>query len=196
MARQQSRKKSTQPKIGSDPAAMPEAPGDFGVRPDDRNERQYVSQNTKHQDKGGSSQRMRTGDSARESGVGSTSGGRGAGSGGDLDTDIVGVGTGGSGISQSGPDDRTEGADMTTRGGSEPFAAPGPKGHPNAQPSRSKGRGSTVDRSGGDVSTTGAGAGSGAVTNPDPMAQDDDSFDAEISDGEARGGDNSPSDRG
>lgn len=183
-------------KIGSDPKTAKEelAKGDFGVSPENRVETAYAARRAKHQDPGGMNQRLQRGDGARESGVGASVGGRGAGSGGDLDTDIIGVGTGGSGISQNGPDDRVDGPDMTTVGGSEPFAAPGPKGHRNAQPSSPMGRGSTVDRSGGDVTTTGDGAGAGAVTNPD--AETGDAFAGEISDSESRGGDNTGSDRG
>jgi hypothetical protein len=50
-----------------------------------------------------------------------------------------------------------------------------------------------VDRTGGDVTTTGSGQGAAAATNPN--VHDDDAFAGEISLDEAGGADNSPSDR-
>jgi hypothetical protein len=93
-------------KVGSDPQAAHNfgGKGDFGAPENDLIERDYASQETKHADLGASVQRIpeRT---DRQSGVGSNVAGPGSGSGGDLDTDIVGVGFDGDGISQSGPDE-------------------------------------------------------------------------------------------
>jgi hypothetical protein len=181
-------------KVGSDPRAVKDigGKGDFGARADDQVERAYVSQETKHNDPGAAPSRIKIGDEARESGVGANESGPGSGSGGDIDTDIVGVGFGGNGLAADGPD-RTEGPDMTTKGGSEPFAAPGPKADPNHKPPRQdKVRGSTVDHSGGDITTTGGGLDSGSASNP--QARNDDSFAADIQLDEAAGADNSDSD--
>jgi hypothetical protein len=180
-------------KVGSDPQAAKGVggKGDFGVPESDVVGREYVSRETKANDPGAAPVRIKVGDEARESGVGSNESGPGSGSGGDIDTDVVGVGFEGSGVSSSGPD-RTEGADITTQGGSEPFAAPGPKGNPDAPPRREVVKGTTIDRTGGDLSTTGGGLDSGSVSNP--QARNDDSFAADIQEDEARGGDNSDSD--
>lgn len=136
-------------------------------------------------DPGAAPDRIKIGDSARESGAGAPESGRGSGSGGDVDTDVIGVGSG-QGISESGPDERETGPDMTTEGGSEPFAAPGPKGH-RGKRVRSRVLGTTVDRSGGDITTTGDGQSAGSVTNP--MAQNEDSFAADVELDEATGED-------
>src|SRR5436190_13854057 len=77
--------------------------GDFGVPVGSgpSRERDYVTQNTKRSDPGNAQARSGEDgdDSARTTGAGGTASGEGASSGGDLDTDIVGVGTGGTGIS-------------------------------------------------------------------------------------------------
>jgi hypothetical protein len=93
-------------KVGSDPAALKKigGRGDFGAPESNITAREYASQETKHADPGAAPIRMRSGDSARVSGVGANEGGPGSGSGGDIDPDIVGVGFNGDGLSQSGPD--------------------------------------------------------------------------------------------
>ena len=181
-------------KVGSDRNAARRVGGklDFGAPEDNLRERQYVSEETKRSDPGAAPIRIKT-TGPRESGVGAPESGPGGASGGDLDPDIVGVGFGGSGVAQTGPT-RTEGPDITTTGGSEPFAAPGPKGHrPSGPPRIERVRGSTVDHSGGDISTTGGGLDASSVTNP--QARNDDSFAADINDDEARGAENDPQDR-
>jgi hypothetical protein len=175
-----------QPKVGEDPNAAKNFGGkhDFGAPESDRIQREYASRAARAQDKGGTPGHA-TGDGQRVEGVGSNASGPGSGSGGDLDTDIVGVGTGGAGVATSGqiheppgPDDaRTNSAQKTN-----------PVRHGASQPVK----GTTFDRTGGDVSTTGAGQGAASVTNPnDP---DNDANLGEISNDEASGADNSPSD--
>ncbi len=188
-----SRRRRRTGKVGSDPEAARSigGEGDFGAPESNPVERAYASRETKRRDPGAAPSRS-TADGRRDSGAGSPQSGPGSGSGGDLDPDIVGVGFGGSGVAQTGPT-RTQGADITTGGGSEPFAAPGPKGRPAKPPThRQIVRGSTMDHSGGDITTTGEGLESGSVANP--QARDDDSFAADINEDEARGGDNSSSD--
>lgn len=176
-------------KVGSDPHAARKFGGqsDFGVPETGRErDREYVSRTTKSNDPGAMPEHS-LGEGTRTTGVGGNASGDGSSSGGDLDTDIVGVGTGGSGVSASGPDERTEGPDMV--GGDKPTSAR--KRNPTRPRGREIVRGSTVDHSGGDASTTGDGQGSNAVTNP---ARNDDSFAGEINMDEASGADNSRSD--
>jgi hypothetical protein len=109
---------------------------------------------------------MRSGASGlRDSGVGHTPGAPGTGSGGDLDPDFIGL-DGKGGLSASPASGRTSGPDIT-EGGSAPFASgppaegenelrPGTHGAPSEVV-----RGSTVDRTGGDASTTGSSSGEG-----------------------------------
>ena len=91
-------------KVGSNPAAAGKigGKGDFGVHESDTVERSYTSANTRASDRG-AAQPHAGEDEGRVAGVGGNASGPGASSGGDIDTDIVGVGTGGSGISQSPP---------------------------------------------------------------------------------------------
>jgi len=177
----------TQPKVGEDTEAAKNFGGknDFGAPESDRIEREYASRAARSQDKGGAPGHA-TGDGLRVEGVGANASGPGSGSGGDLDTDIVGVGTGGIGVATSGqihepsgPDDAQSTSGAKTR----------PVLHGTSQPVN----GTTFDRTGGDISTTGAGQGAASVTNPnDP---DNDANVGEISNDEASGADNSPSDR-
>lgn len=180
-------------KVGSDPDAIREVggSGDFGIPAGDVRGRDYASRETKQNDPGAAPVRMKDGDGVRESGVGANDAGPGSGSGGDIDTDIVGVGFGGDGLAADGPD-RTEGADIVTGGASDAFAAPGPKGHSRREAVREIVQGSTVDHSGGDITTTGDGLDSGSASNP--TAQGEDSFAADIQLDEAAGEDNAASD--
>ena len=87
----------------------------------------------------------------RVSGVGGRAAGPGSSSGGDIDPDIVGVGTGGSGLAQSAPGAVTTGPASST-GGSEEFASgPPARGKGNLPPGKVGGkrsvRGTTHDRS-------------------------------------------------
>lgn len=170
-------------KVGSEPAAAQQVggKGDFGVPPDRTRDREYVSNSTKMQDKGGGAEHAGA-DADRTSGVGGHHSGVGSSSGGDLDPDIIGVGTGG-GIAQSGGTDRTEGPDMAT-GTSDDFASGGHARGENQQPRRERVRGTTVSRDH-DVSTGGDAQSNAAVTNPN--ARGDDSFAGEVSDDEASG---------
>lgn len=179
-------------KVGSDPRAARAIGGkrDFGAPQSSRRQRDYVSRETKRNDPGASPARIIV-DRARTSGVGSNAGGPGSGSGGDLDPDIVGVGFGGSGLSQSAPH-RAPGNHLPAPRKSQPLAAPGPKGHSRKTATRQRVRGSTIDRTGGDITTTGDAQDSGSAVNP--MARNDDSFASDVTDAEARGADNSPGD--
>lgn len=176
-------------KVGSDPKAAHKlgGNGDFGVRESDVTERQYTSANTRASDPGAS--HPHAGENQdRVAGVGGDAVGPGANSGGDLDTDFVGVGTGGSGIAAKpaheppGPDDAT--------GTSKDFAS-GPPTQNRKGPKAGKVEGSALDRSEGDIESTASGRGANAVSkppcpNPDQL---DDSFEGEISAGEAAGAD-------
>ncbi len=146
----------------------------------------YVSQNTKAADPGAAQPHSGEDDGVRTSGAGGVDSGVGSSSGGDLDTDFIGVGTGGSGISQSGPDD-SMGADETD-GSSDQFAS-GPRAQGFHGEKDGKIEGTVIDRSGG-LETTPDGQGADAISNS--MARDDDSFAGEISGGEARGQDSGP----
>lgn len=172
-------------KVGEDVEAAKKFGGkqDFGAPESDRIEREYASRAARSQDKGGAPGHA-TGEGQRVEGVGANASGPGSGSGGDLDTDIVGVGTGGAGIATSGQIHEPPGPDdaQSTSGKTKPVR------HGASQPVK----GTTFDRTGGDVSTTGAGQGAASVTNPnDP---DNDANLGEISNDEASGADNSPSD--
>src|SRR5262249_36257396 len=137
---------------------------DFGVPETGRErDREYVSEEIKANDPGGMPEHSGS-DAARTSGVGGNQSGVGSSSGGDVDTDIIGVGTGGTTIAQAGPDERTDGPDIVRAGQSpsDPFASKPPPDRPNAKrdPNRRRStpknrrervRGTTVDRSGGDI---------------------------------------------
>jgi hypothetical protein len=172
--------------------------GDFGAEESDRNERNYASRATRRGDPG-ASPGHNIGDGTRVSGVGGSSGGAGASSGGDLDTDVIGVGTGGTGLAESGGTDRTRGADIT-EGEADTFAAEPPlknQGDALIEPGKRGARrpkqpkGDFLDHSGGDESQTDPGEGAANVTN---SRRNDDSFAGEISNDEAAGADNAVSD--
>lgn len=204
-----SRKKLTTWKPGSEAERARDvaSPGDFGahVTASRRGDRDYVSRNTKRSDRGAQQpfSHEQTGD--RTSGALGRNSGPGSSSGGDIDTDIVGVGTGGSGVSQGGPDERI-GADESD-GSSNEFASPVP--HTRAKnvkviPARGRNqdgvgkvggnkrvRGSVLQR-GGDVTTWGDAQGADAATNPVARAAEgdlDDSFASELSTDDSRGED-------
>jgi hypothetical protein len=194
------RKGATGGKVGSSAKAAGRAGGrgDFGAKESDRTERNYASRATRSGDPG-ANPGHNIGDGTRVSGVGGSSGGAGASSGGDIDTDIIGVGTRGSGIAESGGADRTTGADIT-EGEEDTFASEPPlknQGDALVKPGKRGARrpkqpkGDFVDHSGGDESQTDSGEGAANVTN---RHRDDDSFAGEISLDEASGADNSDSD--
>jgi len=191
-------------KVGSDPKATRQVggKGDFGVpESGSRVDRAYVSQETKASDPGGRAPHSYDAasgpdDGERVTGVGGNASGIGSSSGGDVDTDLVGIA--GAPVSQAGPDDRKSGPDMVEgdQNPSDTFAstaAPAKRARSARGRSSPKQKGTTIDRSGGDVSTTGAGIGAAAATNPNP--DDDDSFAGEVSRDEASGADNSRSDQ-
>jgi hypothetical protein len=154
-------------KVGTSPEAAKRVggKGDFGAPESNPIERQYASEAIKHQDKGGAPEHSR-GDGVRVSGVGGNDSGPGSSSGGDIDLDVIG-------FERNGPPEENRTNRKIEVGKQPPM------------------QGSTVDRSGGDVSTTNPGQGSAAVTNP---AEHSDAFAGEISMDEASGADNSPSD--
>lgn len=151
-------------KVGSDRAADREigGKGDFGIPAAQANAPQPIGGRDKGPEQG--TGYMRSGASGvRESGVGHAPGRAGTGSGGDLDPDFIGL-DGKGGLSASPASGRTTGPDITD--GRDAFASGGPSRGENELPAGTHGapsevvRGSTVDRSGGDASTTGAGMGS------------------------------------
>jgi hypothetical protein len=176
-------------KVGSDSsaAAAVGGKGDFGVRQDYTRARQYTSQNTRAADPG-AAQPHAGEDEGRTAGVGGNASGVGSSSGGDLDTDIIGVGTGGSGVAATGPRG-TPGPDDTD-GSPREFDA-GPPAKNIKGPKYAKVEGDALDHSGGDIETTAAGRGADAASrsprsDPDDL---DDSFRGEVSSGEASGQD-------
>jgi hypothetical protein len=154
-------------------------------------ERDYTSRNTKVSDPGATAPFDFENDGVRDHGAGGRDNGPGSASGGDIDPDIVGVGTGGSGVAASGMNGRPAGPDDVAEpagnaGQRKPAKAPRPP------------HGSTVSRDT-DASTGGGAQGASAVTNPIHEAGGDirhtprdaygDSFASEISLGEASGED-------
>jgi hypothetical protein len=180
---------SQQPaKPGSDPEAARRVggKGDFGVSADEEPERSYVSQNTKASDRGAAQPHAGSA-GGRVAGVGGHDSGPGSSSGGDIDTDVVGVGTG-RGLSASGPSQRPPGPD-DSHGTSEDFAS-GKPGEGKNQTNVHKiggsktGKGSTVQ---GATETDSGATGADAANNPG--ARGDDAFTGEVSSGEATGQD-------
>jgi hypothetical protein len=159
--------------------------GDFGASAgqDRPAERDYVSRNTKVSDPGASQAFDWEEDGVRDHGAGGRSSGPGSASGGDLDPDIVGVGTGGSGIAVSGNVGRPAGPDDSD-GTSDEFAAGGHAEGREPDSTRIQGTTHFADA---DVSTGGDPQGADAATNP---RRGDDAFAGEISSGEAQGQDN------
>jgi hypothetical protein len=165
--------------------------GDFGVPVGSgpSRERDYVTENTRMSDPGAAKPRSGEVDGVRTTGVGAAAEGDGSGSEGDIDTDFIGVGTGGTGVAATGPGD-TSGADDSD-GTSDEFASGGhaqglnaiPRGHIGGD-KRVRG---TVVGSGYDMQTNPRGYGADVANNPG--AQGDDAFAGEVSSGEAAGDD-------
>jgi hypothetical protein len=165
-------------------------------------DRDYVSRNTKVSDPGASSPYDFEHDGVRDHGAGGRDSGPGSASGGDVDPEIIGVGTGGSGIATSGIIGRPPGPDDSD-GSSDEFAS-GAHAQGRNQTltggqvggAKRVGGGSTVSRDT-DASTGGGSQGASAVTNPIHEAGGDvkhtpndaygDSFASEVSLGEASG---------
>ena len=165
------------------------APGDFGVPvgTGPSRDRDYVSDNTRRSDPGASQPADWEQIGVRDHGAGAPASGPGSSSAGDLDPDIVGVGTAGSGIAQSAPDDAPGPDDVADA--TDAFASGGPAkirpGGSTRAPRAARSRGNSIN---GDLNMQNGsdGRGADAATNP---ARGDDSFAGEISSGEARGDD-------
>jgi hypothetical protein len=172
--------------------------GDFGVRADDAIGREYTSRNTKQSDRGAAAP-PRSGEAETEgqrvSGAGGNQSGVGASSGGDLDTDLIGVGTGGTGIAANPSKQHIDGPDDSD-GSSREFASGGPAQGRNQThvgkvggDKRVKG---TTHRPPDDASSGTDAQGSDAATparRPDEVNPYGDGFAGEISGGEASGSD-------
>jgi len=175
---------SWKPGSESDRAGEMESNGDFGVHAtrSTRAERDYTNRNTKQSDPGNAQPWSReNADGDRTAGALGHASGVGSGSGGDVDTDFIGVGTGGSVLSQSGPGSRPGKDD--TDGSSDQFASGGrAQGKVPTGGDRFSGSSYT-----GEPSNNVVQGGADNATNP---ARDDDSFAGEVSSGEARGEDN------
>ena len=160
-----SKKSHSSGKVGSDPQADKEFGGelDFGIPAKKASAAEPEGGRAKGPEQGTGP--MRSGDrGVRTSGVGHAPGPDGAGSGGDLDTDFIGL-DGKGGVARSPASGRTKGPDIT-EGGSQAFASGPPAEGKNQKAERKIVRGSTVDRSGGDASTTGSGGGADSTEGP------------------------------
>lgn len=180
--------------------------GDFGARAGGARtaDRDYASRNTKLSDPGAAQPWGFEQDAVRDHGAGGRDSGPGSASGGDIDTDIVGVGTGGSGVAVSGVTGRPPGPDDSD-GSSDEFAAGGHAEGRNQTHTGGKVGGSkrvtggTTHSADLDASTSDA-QGASAVTNPvhelggdlrhAPHDSPGDAFAGEVSMGEAMGDDN------
>lgn len=172
--------------------------GDFGVRADDAINREYTSRNTKAADRNASHPRSGEPETEgqRVSGAGGANSGVGSSSGGDLDTDIIGVGTGGTGIAQNPSKEHVSGPDDSD-GTSREFASGGPaKGENQTHVGKVGGdkrvRGGTTHQMPDDAASGTGGQGSDAATSPDAAERANaygDGFAGEVSGGEASGHD-------
>lgn len=173
------KRQTLHPGSSSEDAKAVGGPGDFGVPEGDVAERTYTSENTKRSDPGGAPARAGS-SGTRTSGVGGNESGPGSSSGGDLDTSIIGVGTG-EGVAASGKIHEPPGPDDAT-GTSKDFAAgPPAKGENQSRNKVEIVRGSTVQEA---DDSTAAPQGADAEANTDAL---DDSFVGEISSDEATG---------
>lgn len=174
---------SWKPGSESDPAQQPDAPGDFGVHASrsSAGDRAYTSRNAKLSDPGNAQPWSReNADGDRTAGAAGHASGVGSSSGGDLDPDLIGVGTGGSMIAQSGPGNRP--GEDDTDGSSDEFATGGhATGRVPPDADRFSGSSYTGELPAGPV------GGADNAVNP---AREDDSFAGEVSSGEASGQDN------
>ncbi len=156
--------------------------GDFGVPASGPHsaERDYVSQNTRRNDPGGALPRAGEDgeDDDRTVGAGGNASGVGSSSGGDLDTDLIGFGSGGA-ISESGPTHRPPGPDDSDGTSAEMASGPPARGEASQKADRIEG--SVVQRPSGNEPAEGADSAGTSHGN------DDDSFVGEISSDEASG---------
>lgn len=165
-------------KVGSDKSADREigGKGDFGIPADRVKDALPIGGRDKGPEPGTGYERSGA-SGVRDSGVGHAPGGPGAGSGGDLDPDFIGL-DGKGGLSATPAERKVDGPDMTD-GHSDAFAS-GPRSAGENQlragthgaPSQIV-RGSTVDRSGGDASTTGSGMGSDSTESAASLSDHD-----------------------
>jgi hypothetical protein len=168
------------------------APDDFGVPVGSgpSRDRDYVTNNTRKSDPGATQPADWEEIGVRDHGAGGPAGGPGSSSAGDLDPDIVGVGTGGSGIAQAGPggpagpDDGNDASDAFASGGPRSTNRRASDKNRPARVPQSRGSSINGDL---DMQTGSGGQGADAATNS--TARGDDSFAGEISSGEARGDD-------
>lgn len=185
----------TSGKVGSDRAADQEigGKGDFGIPATRANAPVPIGGRDKGPEQGTGYERSGA-SGVRASGVGHAPGAPGTGSGGDLDPDFIGL-DGKGGVAASPGERKTSGPDMTD-GRSDAFASGPPAKGENQLPAGTHGapsqivRGSTVDRSGGDASTTGSGMGSDSTESVASFSDQDIPDNAaagEISSGEAGG---------
>lgn len=199
--------RAASPKPGSSPrdARKASGKGDFGARAGGARtaDRDYASRNTKLSDPGTSQPWDFEQDGVRDHGAGARDSGPGSASGGDIDTDIVGVGTGGSGVATSGVTGRPPGPDDSD-GSSDEFATGGHAQGRNqtnvGQVGGSKRVEGTTHSADRDAHAGGDSQGASAVTNPihelggdvrhAPNDSPGDAFAGEISMGEAMGEDN------
>jgi hypothetical protein len=190
---------SWKPGSEADKAKFVKSRGDFGipVGSSPTLDREYVSQNTRRSDPGATQPYGWEHQGVRDHGAGARDAGPGSASGGDLDPDIVGVGTGGEGLAQSGPDDCL-GADETD---GRPVHTPPPpqrQGDAIIEPARGMNqtgvgrvggskriKGTTIQ--GSDDSGGPPNVGPDAANSPD--LEQDDSFASGVSAGEALGQD-------
>jgi hypothetical protein len=190
MAKPGDRKKNGMGKVGSDPEAARHAvggKGDFGVPVDKGRTRDldYVSENTKHSDRGAAQPKSSEFDGLRTHGAGGIASGDGTSSGGDLDPDIIGVG-GTGGIAASGPDERPGvETDGSTRGRAS--GPPAPRENQNAigKVTGSREEYRTIARAMAEGGREQEGA--DAATNPE--ARGDDAFMGEVSSDESQDAD-------
>ena len=116
--------------------------GDFGIPAIEARDRACAGEDLMHRE---NEPRTARGNVVgnRESGVGAPDSGPGSSSGGDLDTDIIGVGTG-SGLAQSGPEPLRDIGLAETDGSNDDFASGPPAKGENQGPGPDRVRGSTV----------------------------------------------------
>lgn len=165
-----SKKTKASGKVGSDRAADQEigGKGDFGIPANQANAPQPIGGRDKGPEQGTGYQRSGA-SGVRVTGVGHAPHKPGTGSGGDLDPDFIGLDKKG-GVAASPGERKTDGPDMTD-GRSDTFASGPPARGENQLPPGTHGapsqvvRGSTIDRSGGDASTTGSGMGSDSTSS-------------------------------
>lgn len=184
----------TSGKVGSDRAADREigGKGDFGI-PADRVKAPLPTGGREKGPEQGTGYERSGASGVRVSGVGHAPGGPGTGSGGDLDPDFIGL-DGKGGVAASPGERKTSGPDMTD-GHSDAFASGPPAAGENELRPGTHGaiepvHGSTVDRSGGDATTTGSGIGSDSTASAASISDNDIPDNAaagEISSGEAGG---------